>query len=644
MVADRDHDFSCLRDLLIRECDDRLNIDRVHTVEEAMAQIEQLAYDLLLCDYQAGNNQALHLLQEMRKRSSGVPVIFLSEHINQAAVNSAVEATCIRAHKANLSEPSLSRAIGSAIAIYCKERQRRKGEDTLRKFGRAVEQTADLIVITDHNGSMEYVNTAFETTTGYSREQAIGQNLQILRSEQQSFQLYQDMWQTVLTGNVFRGVMVSRKKNGDTFTVEKTVTPLRDDDGKITHFVSCDRDITERCGLEAKLQQAQKMDAIGRLAGGVAHDFNNLLMVISAYAELMQDALSPEHPLRHNVQEIMAASRRAADLTRQLLAFGRKQVQALQLLDPNLVIADICRMLPRLIGEDIDLEFHPGLNLGQVRADPVQIEQIMMNLAANARDAMPNGGKLTVETACVRADDVYVNRHSIVPPGDYVLLSVTDTGQGIASQHMAHIFEPFYTTKAEGKGTGLGLATVYGIVKQSGGFVWVYSEPGLGTTFKIYLPRLAAKRPKLSSARPAEQAPLPRGHETVLLVEDEMAVRNSEHEFLLMNGYKVLEASDGEQALAVAGDFAGPIQLMITDVVMPRMGGAKLAQELASQRPGMRVLFVSGYAEKTVLRHGAIDVTTRFLQKPFSLKALAHKIRYVLEQDTQVERGAPRLS
>jgi two-component system, cell cycle sensor histidine kinase and response regulator CckA len=341
------------------------------------------------------------------------------------------------------------------------------------------------------------------------------------------------------------------------------------------------------------------MDAIGKLAGGVAHDFNNLLMVISAYAELMLDSVAPEHPLRRNVQEIMTASRRAADLTRQLLAFGRKQVQSLQLVDLNWIVEEINKMLPRLIGEDIELIFAPGQNLGKVKADLVQIEQIVMNLAANARDVMPKGGKLTIETANVQLDEDYVQEHSIVPAGDYVLLAVTDSGTGIASEHMAHIFEPFYTTKGEGKGTGLGLATVYGIVKQNGGFVWVYSEPGLGTTFKIYLPRVQQGIEKIHSSKPIEISS--KGCETVLLVEDELAVRQSTREYLMLNGYIVLEAKNGEDALCIARDYIPPIHMMITDVVMPNMGGAKRAGHLATERPSMKVLFVSGYAENTVL-------------------------------------------
>jgi len=488
---------------------------------------------------------------------------------------------------------------------------------------------ADTLIIMDRSGVMEYVNPAFEALTGYSRQEAIGQTLEILESEKQAGELYEEMWNTVLSGNVFRGIVMNRKKNGETLIIEKALTPLRDGSGEITHFISTGWDITERRKLESELQQAQKMDAIGRLAGGVAHDFNNLLLVISAYAELMLDSCAAEDPLRRNVAEIMTASRRAADLSRQLLAFGRKQMQLLKVLDLNTVIGEITTMLPRRIGEDIELVFAPAHDLGKVKADPIQIEQVVMNLAANARDAMPGGGTLTIETATVRVDESYVQRHSIVPVGDYVLLTVTDSGQGIAAEDMAHIFEPFYTTKEAGKGTGLGLATVYGIVKQNGGFVWVYSEPGLGTTFKVYLPQVQSLSSEIVITKPAESSP--RGCETLLLVEDEASVRQAARQFLTRSGYTVLEATDGEDAIRAAREYRGLIHLLVTDVVMPRMGGPTLAERLTDERPDMKVLFVSGYAENTVLKHGKIDVATRFLQKPFSLKTLARKVREVLE-------------
>jgi PAS domain S-box-containing protein len=630
-VTEDEKEFSHLRDLVERNGKDLIHIEHLASVEEAMLRVQQKGCDLLLCSYHPGDDAGLRLARELHETSRHTPLIFVSDYVNPAATAAALQANANEwLEDPRSRDAMLRRALLFAIELHCKERQQQKADEMLRKLWRAVEQSAELIAITDRKGMIEYANPAFETVSGYSSAEMVGQSFGILKCSEESPETYQTLWDTILAGKVFRGVVANQKKNGEVFYLEKVVAPLRDAEGNITHFVSCDRDITERKKLEEQLQQAQKMDAVGRLAGGVAHDFNNLLMVISAYTELMLDTLAKEHPLRRNAEQIMTACRRAADLTRQLLAFSRKQMQALQTLDLNPVIQEICKMLPRLVGEDIDLVFVPGNKLGKVRADPIQIEQILMNLAANARDAMPGGGKLTVETSSVSLDETYIQSHSIVPPGDYVLLAVTDSGEGIAPEHMPLIFEPFYTTKAEGKGTGLGLATVYGIVKQNGGFIWVYSEPGLGTTFKIYLPQVYQGTERFTPVPPDTS---PRGQETILLVEDEAPVRQSTREFLELIGYTVLEARHGDEALRISREYAGHIHLMITDVVMPNMGGAKLAGQLALERPAMQVLFVSGYAENTVLRHGPIDVTQRFLQKPFTLKALARKMRQILQKE-----------
>ena len=489
LIGGGEPDFAHLRELLAERNGGQVLLAHAASSDDVRNQLAKGRYDLLLCSHQSTDVAAFQLLRQVRQHDSRIPIVFLGESINKSAIEAALQAgACAPANKQPESCGALTipDAPGNGSAVH----RHQQTEETLRKLWRSVEQSADTVIIMDRSGVMEYVNPAFEALTGYSRQEAVGQTLGILKSEQQAGELYEEMWNTVLSGNVFRGIVMDRKKNGETLIIEKALTPLRDGDGKIAHFISTGRDITERRQLESDLRQAQKMDAIGRLAGGVAHDFNNLLLVISAYAELMLDSLAPEDPLRRNVDEIITASRRAADLTRQLLAFGRKQLQLLQVLDLNTVIGEITRMLPRLIGEDIELVFVPGQDLGKVKADPVQIEQVVMNLAANARDAMPGGGMLTIETATVHVDESYIQRHSIVPEGDYVLLTVTDSGQGIATEHLPHIFEPFYTTKEAGKGTGLGLATVYGIVKQNNGFVWVYSEPGLGTTFKIYLPQV----------------------------------------------------------------------------------------------------------------------------------------------------------
>jgi two-component system, cell cycle sensor histidine kinase and response regulator CckA len=336
--------------------------------------------------------------------------------------------------------------------------------------------------------------------------------------------------------------------------------------------------------------------------------------------------------LAGKLNEILLAARRAAELTRQLLAFSRKQPQALRVADLNQIIGDIAKTLPRLIGEDIEFSFTRGNGLGRVRVDPVQIEQILMNLAANARDAMPQGGQFRVETANVVLDEHYVDQKCAkIPVGHYVQIVVSDNGPGIPPEHLPHIFEPFFTTKPLGEGTGLGLATVYGIVKQNGGFIWVYSEPRMGTVFKIYLP-CAQKQSGPMVAEADGHEPTPRGSETILLVEDEQAVRRATGEFLRLQGYTVLEAKDGVDAVAVAKEYAGPIHLVLTDVVMPNMSGGQLATELASLRPETQFIFVSGYAGQTLLHHKVIDMETNFLQKPFTLKQLSGKIRDALDK------------
>lgn len=499
-----------------------------------------------------------------------------------------------------------------------------------------LDSTAEAIFGIDQEGAFTFCNAACIRMLSYgSTEELLSKNAHDLLHHSRADGTRYPKEECRIRRGIVEGIGIHVademiwRKDGSCFPVEYWSYPIRRE-GKVIGAVVTFIDISERRRLEAQLHQAQKMDAIGTLAGGVAHDFNNLLLVIGAYSELMLDALEPGDPLCRNVREILTASRRAAELTRQLLAFSRKQLQALQVLDLNSVIQAISKMLTRLIGEDIELVTVAENHLDRVKADAGQIEQIIMNLAANARDAMPNGGRLTIETGNVSLDETYQQNHLIVPRGEYVMLTVSDSGEGIAADHIHHIFEPFYTTKSDGKGTGLGLATVYGIVKQSGGFIWVYSEPGLGTAFKIYLPVVhaaAAVRP------PAPIETKIRGSETILLVEDEAAVRHSTREFLALNGYSVIEAKDGADAVQISRQYAGQIDILVTDVVLPKLGGAQVAERLAMERPFTKVLFVSGYAENTILRHGVVDVSTRFLQKPFSLKALARKIREVLESE-----------
>ena len=391
-------------------------------------------------------------------------------------------------------------------------------------------------------------------------------------------------------------------------------------------------DIGKRASLEEQLRQSQKLEAIGRLAGGIAHDFNNILTAIMGYSALLQAGLGERDPLRLEVEEIKKAVRRASSLIQQLLAFSRRQVLQLKVLDLNAVVMNIQQLLQRLIGEDIELVILPAPALRHVKADPGQIEQVLMNLALNARDAMPKGGKLTIETANVTVDEAFARRH-LISPGPYAMLSVTDTGLGMDADIQAHIFEPFFTTKEPGKGTGLGLATVYGIVKQSGGNVFVYSEPGRGATCKIYLPRVDEPLTALEAAKPIIE-PVS-GTETILLVEDEESVRELVSKVLQRNGYTILEARHGEEAVDLCTKFEGDIHLLVTDVVMPRMSGREVAETLQPTRPTMKVLYLSGYTDDEVVRHGVLESMTAFLQKPFTPDALARKVRDVLDADCQ---------
>jgi len=417
------------------------------------------------------------------------------------------------------------------------------------------------------------------------------------------------------------------RKDGREFPVELAITPIRvGDDWSFSAFV---RDITERKQLQQQLIQSQKMEAVGRLAGGVAHDFNNLLTAIFGYADLLAEELAPDHPGRADLNEIRTAATRAATLTRQLLAFSRQQVLQPVVLNLNDMVENIEKMLQRILGEDVELHTALAPNLGNTRADPGQIEQVIMNLAVNARDAMPTGGKLTIETANVELDADYAKQHRPVIPGRFVMLAVSDTGSGMDDATKARIFEPFFTTKEVGKGTGLGLATVYGIVKQSGGYIWLYSEPGNGAAFKIYLPRVDAERDAPVTA--AESVGTVAGTETVLVAEDDPLLLPLTRDLLTKLGYCVLEARDAAEALAVARGHHGDIHLLVSDVVMPRGGGFQLAQQLLAERPGLRVLYVSGYTDEAIVRHGLLERSLNYLQKPFTPAVLTRKVREVLD-------------
>ncbi len=505
---------------------------------------------------------------------------------------------------------------------------RERVEEERARLSLAVEQAAEAIVVTDAEGSIAYVNPAFEKVTGYQRGEILGQNPRILKSGKHDAEFYRALWDTLRRGEAWTGRFINRRKDGTLYEAEAVISPVRDGAGRVVNFVAVQRDVTRERQLEEQVRQSQRIEAVGRLAGGVAHDFNNLLTIISGYGDLLLDRLGPEHPQRSHVSEIRKAADRAASLTRQLLAFSRRQVLTPQVVDLNSVVANLHNMLRRLIGEDIELLHVPGADLGPVRVDPGQMEQVILNLVVNARDAMPQGGKITIETGNAVLDENYAGGHIRVKPGPYVALAVSDTGCGMPPEIQTHIFEPFFTTKEQGKGTGLGLAMVYGIVKQSGGYIWVYSEVDRGTTFKIHLPRAELKVEPVETPRRAVGRT---GTETILLVEDEASVRSLVSGVLEQGGYKVLLARNGEDALVVSEQHKGPIHLLLTDVVMPEMGGPELAEHLRPFHRKMKVLYMSGYTDDSIVHHGVLSSSATFLQKPFTPDILAQKVREVLD-------------
>jgi two-component system, cell cycle sensor histidine kinase and response regulator CckA len=424
----------------------------------------------------------------------------------------------------------------------------------------------------------------------------------------------------------YTGVWKQQTKEGKVLEVEIISHPLEYNGRPVRLVVA--QDITERKLLEEQLRQAQKMEAVGRLAGGVAHDFNNLLMVIKGHTELLLNSAAATEQARRKVEQIDRAADRATSLTRQLLAFSRMQVLQPRVIHLGSVVEDLGKLLPRLIGEDIELKIVAASDLGMIRADASQMEQIIMNLAVNARDAMPNGGRLVIEVSNAELDKAYSASHPIVKPGSYVCLAVTDTGTGMDAETQSHIFEPFFTTKEQGKGTGLGLATVYGVVKQSGGFIWVYSEVGKGSSFKVYLPRVDQAAEKIGM--PAALVEVPRGTETILLSEDEQDVREVAREFLESGGYTVLEAQNASEALRVAEEHRGTIDLLVTDMIMPGMSGQELAARLQQTQPGLRVIYMSGYSEHAATEATRMDASVRLLTKPFSRGAVLRAVREVL--------------
>ena len=510
--------------------------------------------------------------------------------------------------------------------------ERIETEDVQRRLEHAVRSAAEAVVITDTQGIIKYVNPAACSSSGYTEEEMLGQNPRVLKSGHQDEAFYADMWNTLNAGKVWRGCFINKRKDGTIYNEEAVISPMCGEHGEILHFVAVKRDVTQELELEANLRQAQKMEAVGTMAGGVAHDFNNLLLVIISNATFLEYELPEGSQMREDLDEITSAARRASELSRQLLAFSRRQPMALKTLELGKVVVNIHKMLSSLIGENIKLKLITHEEHWQIKADPGQMEQILVNLVVNARDVMPGGGRLLVETASVNLSEesaVGLVESEQFEPGEYVMLSVTDSGEGMPLDVQKHIFEPFFTTKEQGEGTGLGLSMVYGIVKQHGGFMSVYSEIGQGTTFRLYFPRSSKDNIVPVGLKKSN---MPGGDETILLVEDENTVRRSAMRLLTRLGYNVLEAADGPSALSVAANYEGAIHLLFTDIIMPGMDGVEVFHQLHEVRPNTQVIFASGYPKSYLSDTGRIPEGFSVMRKPFDVKEMANVVRVALDR------------
>jgi PAS domain S-box-containing protein len=605
-------------------------IDQVVDSENAFqSALTGFSPHLIISDYSMPTFDGMRALLMARARAAYIPFIVLTGSMN--------EETAVACMKAGADDYVLKEkitrlpfAVREALEKVKVKTEKNQAEEERSRLMSAIEQAGEVFVITDIDARIVYVNPAFEQVTGFLRHEVIGKNPRILKSGVQNAAFYREMWDTLTRGETWRGRLVNRRKDGTHYTEEAVISPVRDKTGAVIHYSAVKRDITEHLKSTRMLQQAQRMEAVGRLAGGVAHDYNNMLGVILGYAELALDQMEPDNPVHENLTEIFNAARRSSDITRQLLAFARKQTIAPEVLDINDTVEGMLKILRRLIGEDIDLAWQPHAGLWPVKIDPSQIDQILANLCVNARDAISDVGKLTIETKNVCFDESYCKGHDGLVPGDYVQIAVSDNGCGMDKETLAQIFEPFFTTKGLGKGTGLGLATVYGIVHQNNGLITVDSEPGKGTTFTLYLPRYAGEDAQTLLNAPVE---IPRGNgETILLVEDEAAIQRVGRIMLENLGYRVRIAECPDEALGLSDEDTQHIDLLITDVVMPCMNGRDLAERITARCPSINVLFMSGYTAEAIARHGVLDRGINFMQKPFTKKDLAEKVRRALNR------------
>jgi two-component system cell cycle sensor histidine kinase/response regulator CckA len=612
-----------------------VDFERVEDPESMRRALEERTWDFVLSDWSMPKFSAMGALDVLKKTGKDLPFIIVSGTVGE---ESAVDAMHAGAHDYVLKD-KLGR-LGPAIERELRECKARGAlREAQARFSRLSESGSSGINIADIHGNILEANDAYLKMVGYSREELVRGAVRWAALTPPEFRHLAAEAEVQLraTGIAPPWETETFRKDGSRVSMLVGVAML-----EYPRCIAFTADITERKQAEAgraraekalhqseeQLRQAQKMEAVGRLAGGVAHDFNNVLSVIMTYGELILGDLKPADPLRTDIEEICKAAARAAGLTRQLLLFSRQQVVEPKVMDLNEVLTSMDKMLQRILGEDVSLVSLTTKSSGRVKVDPSHIEQVILNLVVNARDAMPTGGKLTIETTSVVLDEGYAMNHLPAKAGPHVMLAVSDTGTGMDRETQKRIFEPFFTTKGTGKGTGLGLSTVFGIVQQSGGHIWVYSEPGKGTTFKIYLPRVDAK---LDVLNPSVTPTTLRGTETVLLVEDEEQVRTVVLAVLRRQGYHVIPAQNGGEALLLCEKHPGAIDLLLTDVVMPSMSGPELARRLAATRPEMRVLCMSGYTDDSIVRHGVLESGVAFIQKPITPASLTAKVREVLD-------------
>lgn len=597
---------------------------------EAVAVCQEFQPDLVLLDLMMPHLDGMAVMEQLRPLTDGyLPVLVLTADMAAESKRRALAAGA----KDFLTKPLdaievLLRIKNLLETRFLYQRLQRKADQRIHEQATLLDQANDAIMVRDMEDRILFWNQGAERLYGWRAQEAVGRDARDLLYRGLAAEL-DEAGYAVVTDGTWEGELRQVNRQGREIIVASRWTLVRDDAGRPQSRLIINTDITEKKKLEAQFAQAQRLEAIGVLAGGVAHDFNNLLTVIIGYSEVALGELRQEEPTHNLIQEVRKAGLRAAALTHQLLAVSRKQVLVPVVLDLNNLVGEIEKMLRRLIREDIALVTLLDPGLGRVKADPGQMEQVLLNLAVNARDAMPTGGQLTIETRNGERDPFHAREHGDVHSGPCVVLAVTDTGCGMDEATKARIFEPFFTTKEIGKGTGLGLATVYGIVKQSGGSIEVHSEPGRGTTFEIYLPRLTQEAGPARGSR-ADSFLLPHGSGTVLLVEDEEGVRSLGGLALRSTGYTVLEARDGEEALGVLQREAQPIDLLVTDVVMPKISGRQLADCVALAHPSLKVLYMSGYTDDTVVQHGVREAGLAFLQKPFTPSVLARKVHEVL--------------